>query len=65
MMTALLCLALGMIALFFVLVVRAGAKPMPTPESDGRWAHDLKTTRRVSLHSGPVLVFNSRLSNSR
>ena len=64
MMTALLFLTWGMVASFFVLLVRTGAKPMPTPESDGRWAHDVKT-RRVPFQSGRLLIFNSRLSNSR
>jgi hypothetical protein len=65
MMTALFCVAWGMVTLFFVSVVRAGAKPVPTPEGKSLWANDLKTTRRVPLRSGSTLVLNSRLSNSR
>jgi hypothetical protein len=64
MMTALFCLAWGMVASFFVLLVRIGAKPVPTPESKSSWAHHIKTSR-VPLHTGSTLVLHPRLSSSR
>jgi hypothetical protein len=64
MMTALFSLAWGMVALFFVLLVKIGAKPVPTPESKSAWAHHIKTSR-VPLHTGSTFVLNPRLSNFR
>ena len=48
----LLCLTWGTLVLFFLLLVRIGAKPAPTPpsiESKSGWAHHTKTTK-IPLH---------------
>lgn len=63
----LLCLTWGTLVLFFLLLVRIGAKPAPTPpsiESKSGWAHHTKTTK-IPLHTGSTFVLNPRLSNSR
>jgi hypothetical protein len=67
MMIGLLCLTWGMVGLFFVLLVRIGAKLVPTPPSIERnsgSALGMKASR-LPLHTGSTFVLNPRLSNSR
>jgi hypothetical protein len=62
----LLCLAWGMVASFFVLLVMIGARPVPTPpsiKSKSAWAHQLRMSKTV-LHAGSTFVLNPRRSNS-
>jgi len=50
------CLAWGTLVLFFLLLVRIGAKPIPTPpsiESKRGWAHQLRTTK-ATLARAPL-----------
>jgi hypothetical protein len=65
MMTALFCVGWGVVAVYFVLLVGIGAKPIPTPpliESNSGLTQQMRTTKR--LHTGSTLVLNPRRSNS-
>jgi hypothetical protein len=42
------CLAWGILVLFFLLLVKIGSNPVPTPpsiESDNGWAHQVRTSK--------------------
>jgi hypothetical protein len=63
---ALFCLAWGVLAFYFVLLVCIGAKPVPTSpsvESGCEWAYQLRTTK-APHHTGSTFVLNPRRSSS-